>query len=147
MTNTSDTTLVRELAPTGVLRAALNMGNPVLAHSRTAPERPAGVTIDLARMLAGRLGVELQLVEFGTPGESGAALSAGAADVGFLAIDPNRARTLRFTSSYVSIEGAYLVREDSQLTDNAEVDRPGTRVVVGTASAYALFLERHLAHA
>lgn len=123
------------------------MGNPVLAHSRTASERPAGVTIDLARLLAGRLGLPLQLLEFDTPGASGAALSSGAADIGFLAVDPVRVQTLRFTSPYVRIEGAYLVRESSPLVINEDVDRPGIRVVVGTASAYALFPERHLSQA
>lgn len=105
------------------------------------------MTIDLARILAGRLGLTLQLLEFDTPGAAGAALSSGAADIGFLAVDPVRAQKLRFTSPYVRIEGAYLVRESSPLVTNEDVDRPGIRVVVGTASAYALFLERHLSQA
>lgn len=138
---------VREFAPTGSLRAALNMGNPVLAHSRTASEKPAGVTIDLARAFGALLGVPVQLLPFNTPGEAGAAIAAGQADIGFLAVDPVRAQSLHFTSPYVEIEGCYLVREDSPLRDSAEVDRPGHRVVVGTASAYALFLARHLCHA
>lgn len=144
---TIEPAIVREFTPAGRLRAALNMGNPVLAHSRTAPERPAGVTIDLARRFAALLGVELELLEFDSAGQSGAAVAAGLADIGFMAIDPKRAEGLHFTTPYVQIEGCYLVREDSPLADNDEVDRAGTRVLAGDGSAYHLFLARALRHA
>jgi polar amino acid transport system substrate-binding protein len=139
--------IIREFSASGRLRAALNMGNPVLAHSRTASERPAGVTVDLARRFAALLGVEVDLLEFESAAASGAAVAAGQADVGFLAIDPKRAEGLHFTSPYVQIEGCYLVRDESPLRDNAQVDRAGTRVVVGDGSAYQLFLSRELKHA
>jgi len=142
-----DPNLVREFAPTGRLRAALNLGNAVLAHSRTAAERPAGVTIDLAQRLAALLGVPAQLLQFDTAAKAGAALAAGEADIGFMAIDPKRAEAIHFTAPYVQIEGCYLVREGSPLRDNEEVDRPGTRVVAGEGSAYELFLSRQLRHA
>ena len=142
-----DESTLRAIAPTGRLRAALNMGNPVLAHSKTSSEQPAGVTIDLARKFAALLGLELELLQFDTPGESGAAIAAGAADIGFLAIDPKRAEGIHFTTPYVQIEGCYLVRQDSPLQHIDEVDRDGTRVVVGVGSAYGLFLARHLKRA
>jgi len=142
-----DAALAREFAPTGRLRAALNLGNAVLAHSRTAAERPAGVTIDLARRFAQLLGLEAELLQFDTAAKSGAAVAAGDADIGFMAIDPKRAEAIHFTSPYVQIEGCYLVRETSPLQRNEEVDRAGTRVVVGDGSAYELFLSRHLQHA
>ncbi|HMA09461.1 MAG TPA: transporter substrate-binding domain-containing protein, partial [Ramlibacter sp.] len=123
---TLDTSLVREFAPTGRLRVALNMGNPVLAHSKTARERPAGVTIDLARAFASMLGVEVSFQEYDSAALSGAALADGLADVAFLAIDPKRAERIHFTSPYVEIEGCYLVRNDSALRDNSGVDQPGT---------------------
>jgi polar amino acid transport system substrate-binding protein len=144
---TIEASVVREFAPTGRLRAALNLGNAVLAHSHTASERPAGVTIDLARKFAEVLGVPVELVEYETAGISGAAVAAGAADIGFMAIDPKRAEGVHFTSPYVQIEGCYLVRNASPLAKNDDVDRPGTRVVVGDGSAYHLFLARVLQHA
>jgi len=139
--------IVREFTPSGRLRAALNLGNAVLAHSHTASERPAGVTIDLARRFAALLGVEAELLEFDTAAKAGAAVAASQADIGFMAIDPKRAESVRFTTPYVHIEGCYLVRSDSALRSNDEVDRPGTRVVVGDGSAYHLFLARHLQQA
>ena len=144
---TIDLSLTREFAPTGRLRVALNMGNAVLAHSKTARERPAGVTIDLARAFAGLLGVEVSFQEYASAAHSGGALADGLADVGFLAIDPKRAERIHFTPPYVEIEGCYLVRTDSALQDNAAVDQPGTVLVVGDGSAYELFLSRTLKHA
>ena len=45
------------------------------------------------------------------------------------------------------IEGSYLVRQDSPLQRNEDVDRPGVRVAVGKGSAYDLFLTREIKHA
>jgi polar amino acid transport system substrate-binding protein len=142
-----DPSLAREFAPGGRLRAALNMGNPVLAHSQTASERPAGVSIDLAREFARRLGVAVDFTEFDTPGHALEAIAGGAADIGFLAVDPERAQSLHFTPHYVEIEGSYLVPQDSPIQRTEEVDVAGMQVVVGVASAYDLFLKRHLKHA
>ncbi|MDB0568259.1 ABC transporter substrate-binding protein [Ralstonia solanacearum] len=143
---TIDPTLLAELAPTGALRAAINLGNPILA-GLDAQRQPAGVSIDLANALAQRLGVALQLVVVDAAGKSVDVVSQEQADVGFFAIDPRRAASLRFTEPYVLIEGWYLVRADSPIRGNAEVDRAGHRVVVGQGSAYDLFLTRELRHA
>jgi polar amino acid transport system substrate-binding protein len=139
--------LAREFAPGGKLRASLNMGNPVLAHSHTAAEKPAGVTIDLSREFARELGVDVEFLQFDTAAKSVAALASGEADIGFMAIDPLRAETTHFTPAYVQIEGYYLVREDSAIRANADVDRTGTRIVMGAGSAYGLYLQRHIQHA
>lgn len=144
---TAPSSLVAQFAPTGVLRASLNMGNPVLAHSRTSTEKPAGVSIDLARELARELGVQASFLQFENAARSVEALAAGSADVGFMAIDPLRADSIQFTTAYVQIEGAYLVPQGSPLTANEQVDRPGTTIVVGAGSAYALYLKRALQHA
>lgn len=141
------TDLAKEFAPTGKLRASLNMGNPVLAHSHTAKETPAGVTIDLSREFARELGVEVDFLQFDTAAKSVAALAGGEADIGFMAIDPLRAETTHFTPAYVQIEGYYLVPEDSPIQTNADVDRAGTRIVMGAGSAYGLYLTRHIKNA
>lgn len=131
------------LAPGGTLRAAINLGNPLLA-ARDTGAGARGVSVDLAGELATRLGLPLALVVVDTAAQSVAAVRDGAADVGFFAIDPARGAGLGFTAPYLLIEGSYLVREDSPLQRNEEVDRPGARVVVGQGSAYDLFLTRAL---
>ena len=139
--------VVAAFAPTGKLRAAINLGNPILAGTDPATGAPRGVSVDLAREFARRLGVELELVAFDAAGKSVDAVAGERADIGFFAIDPLRAAQIAFTAPYVLIEGCYLVRNDSPLRGNDEVDRAGQVVVVGQGSAYDLHLSRALKHA
>jgi polar amino acid transport system substrate-binding protein len=132
------------LAPAGRLRASINLGNPILARRDPASGEAVGVSVDLARSLADQLGVPLALLTFDAAAKSVDAVKGDQADIGFFAIDPLRGEGIRFTAAYVLIEGAYLVRQGSPLTNNAEVDRPGTRVMVGKGSAYDLFLTREI---
>ena len=138
--------LIKAFAPTGVLRASLNMGNPVLAN-RDSQGKPFGISIDLAMQLGKKLGVPVELIVNETAGKSVATLEAGRADIGFFAIDPERGRDIAFTAAYVQIEGYYLVRDNSSIQRNEQVDVATNRIVVGKGSAYDLFLTRHLKHA
>ena len=139
--------LRQAFAPTGRLRASINLGNPILARRAPGADAPTGVSVDLAGALAQQLGLDIELLVFDTANQSVLAVREERADIGFFAIDPLRGEGLRFTAPYVLIEGSYLVPESSALTRNEEVDRPGTRVVVGQGSAYDLFLSRALQHA
>ena len=134
------------LAPTGKLRAAINFGNPVLA-GRDASGEPCGISVDLARELARRLGVAIEFVPYDAAGKVVEGLKSQAWDVCFLAIDPLRAADISFSAPYAVIEGVYLVAEASPVQSNAEVDRAGTRVGVIVGSAYDLHLSRELKQA
>jgi polar amino acid transport system substrate-binding protein len=134
-------------APSGTLRASINLGNPILAMIDTASGRAVGVSVDLARALGERLGLPVELVEFNTAAKSVDAVTNGQADIGFFAIDPLRGASLHFTAAYVLIEGCYMVRETSPLRSNEEVDRAGVRVTTSKGSAYDLYLSRELKHA
>jgi polar amino acid transport system substrate-binding protein len=134
---------VAELGSTGKLRAAINYGNPILAN-RGPDGQPVGVSVDLAREAARRLGLPIELVTFTSAGNTVEAIKARQVDLAFVAIDPVRAADMEYTAPYVVIEGAYLVRNAAPLQRNEDIDRPGTRVVVGRGSAYDLFLTREL---
>ena len=136
-----------ELAPTGKLRAAINFGNPILAARDPSTGEPRGVSVDLSRELARRLGVPVQFVTYDAAGKVVEGLKSGAWDVAYVAIDPARAVDISYTAPYVVIEGAYLVPQGSPIRSNADVDREGVRVAVGAGSAYDLFLSRNLKHA
>jgi len=138
---------IRAFAPTGRLRASINTGNPILATADPATGLATGVSVDLARGFAERLGVELELLVFDTAGKSVDAVTEERADIGFFAIDPKRGEGIHFTAPYVLIEGWYAVREGSPVMAMEEVDQAGTRVVVGKGSAYDLFLSRELKNA
>jgi polar amino acid transport system substrate-binding protein len=137
--------VVAALAPTGVLRAVINLGNPVLAQG--APDAPRGVTVDLAHAIADRLGVPVLLDCVDAARRSFGAVAAGSADVGFLAVEPARATEVAFTEPYVLIEGVFAVASSSPLTGADDVDAPGVRVGVKEGSAYDLYLTRTLTHA
>jgi polar amino acid transport system substrate-binding protein len=137
---------VAELAGTGKLRAAINYGNPILAN-RGPDGQPHGVSVDLAREAARRLGVPVELVTFTSAGNTVEAIKARQVDLAFVAIDPVRAADMEYTAPYVIIEGAYAVRTASPLQRNEDVDRAGTRVAVGRGSAYDLHLTRELKNA
>ncbi|CAN5774345.1 ABC transporter substrate-binding protein [soil metagenome] len=134
---------VAELGSTGKLRAAINLGNPILA-SRGPSGEPQGVSVDLAREAARRLGLPIELVAFNSAGNVVEAVKARQVDLAFVAIDPVRAADTDYTAPYVIIEGAYLVRNESPLQRNDEVDRAGTRIVVGRGSAYDLYRTREI---
>lgn len=138
--------VVKELAPTGKLRAAINLGNAVLAQKLPNGEL-GGVTVALARELGKRIGVPVELVEFRAAGRAVAAMQAGEVQLAFIAIEPKRAAQIEFSPPYVVIEGTYMVRKDSPLKTIADVDRPGIRIGTGLASAYDLFLTRTLKQA
>jgi polar amino acid transport system substrate-binding protein len=135
------------LAPHGTLRAAINFGNTVLARRGATLDEAGGVSVAIARELARRLDIPLQLVPFDGAGDVVAVAKNDVFDVAFMAIDPLRKNDVSFTAPYVLIEGGYLVRDDSPLTRVDEVDVPGTRMTVGNRSAYDLYLTRTIKHA
>jgi len=137
--------IAEDLAPGGVLRASINLGNPVLAQG--TPAEPAGVTVDIAREVGARLGVPVEFVCFDAARKSYEAMAAGRADICFLAVEPEREAEVAFTAPYVVIEGVFAVPRDSAMTTVADVDRAGVRVGVKRGSAYDLFLSRILGHA
>jgi len=140
--------LARQFAPTGAFRVAINYGNAVLAQRDPAGgDEPRGVSADLARELARRLGLEPTFIGFDAAGRVADAVARGEIDVLFLAIDPVRAADIDFTGPYVLIEGGYAVRDDSPLRAIEEVDRPGVHIAAAKGSAYDLHLARTLKHA
>ena len=138
---------VKDLAPTGKLRAAINLSNIVLAQHGPSGGDPVGVTPDLARELGKRLNVPVELIKFDAAGKVFEAAKSGQWDVAFLAIEPVRAAEIAFTAPYVIIQGIYLVPKDSPRKTLADMDRDGVRIGVNKGSAYDLFLTRTLKNA
>jgi polar amino acid transport system substrate-binding protein len=139
--------VVSELAPTGVLRAAINMGNFLLVTGRTSAGDPEGVAPDMAREIASRLGVPVAYVPYARPGELADAAGTGVWDIGLIGAEPQRAEKIAFTPAYVEIEATYLVPAGSPLKTIADVDKPGVRIAVSARSAYDLWLARNIKHA
>jgi polar amino acid transport system substrate-binding protein len=139
--------LVSELAPTGVLRAAINLSNFLLVTGRSANGDPEGVSPDMARAIAAKLGVEVRYVPFERPSALADAAGTNVWDIGLIGAEPARAEKIAFTAAYVEIESTYLVPEGSPLKTVADVDKAGIRIAVTAGSAYDLWLERNIKHA
>lgn len=135
------------LAPTGVLRAGINLSNGLLVSGRDAQGNPDGVSPDMARAIAAALGVPCSLVYYKTPGEVADAVARGEWDIGLIGAEPQRAATIAFTPAYAEIEACYAVRSGSPAQTNADVDKPGTSIVTTARAAFTLWLERNIRHA
>lgn len=139
--------ITSQLAPTGILRVAINYGNAVLAARNAQSGELSGTSVDLARELGKRLNVPVDFTGFPTAGKVVDEVKTGKLDLMFLAIDPLRANEISYTAAYVVIEGAYAVPNASAIKANEDVDQKGIRVVVGKGSAYDLYLTREIKNA
>ncbi len=137
---------IAELTPTGKLRVGLNMSNFLLT-AKDAAGAPIGVAPDLGRELGKRLGVEVELVPYASPGLLADDANKNQWDVGFLGAEPQRASEIDFTPAYVEIEATYLVPPGSNLQRPAQVDAKGIRIAVPERSAYELWLTRNIKNA
>lgn len=139
-------TFINELAPNGTLRVGINLGNPLLA-SLDDKKNPKGISVDLANELAKQLQLTPHFTTFQKAGDTVDAIKSNLVDLVFVAIDPVRGADIDYSPAYVQIEGGYMVKSNSPITANDQVDQTNTRVVVGKGSAYDLYLTRELKHA
>jgi polar amino acid transport system substrate-binding protein len=139
--------ILRALAPSGVLRAGINMSNMLLVSARTDSGGPAGVAPDMAAGIAACLGVPVRYVPYPRPGELADDAPNDAWDIGLIGAEPQRAEHILFTPAYAEIEATYLVPPGSPITAIDAVDAPGVRIAVAARAAYDLWLERNIRHA
>jgi polar amino acid transport system substrate-binding protein len=140
-------TVRAQLAPTGVLRAGINLSNFLLVTGRSESGEPTGVAPDMAREIATALGVAVKYVTFKSPGELGDQVGKDVWDIGLIGAEPQRAEKIQFTAAYVEIEATYMVPEGSPIKSIADVDRKGVRIAVSARSAYDLWLVNNIRNA
>ena len=138
---------IQELAPSGILRVCINTGNALLAQQDPHTHELQGISVMLAERLAHTHKLQLHTVLVNTAKASVAAVANKEADIGFFAIDPERAKDVYFTRAYVYIDACYMTRKSSGLRSLQDIDQAGVRIVVGAGSAYDLFLSRHVQNA
>jgi polar amino acid transport system substrate-binding protein len=138
---------LRALAPSGTLRAGINMSNFLLVSSRTPDGGPAGVSPDMARAIADNLGLALEYVTYPNPGVLADAATRDEWDIALIGAEPQRAEVISFTPAYTEIEATYLVPAGSPLQAISDVDTAGTRIAVAERTAYGLWLDRNIRNA
>ena len=139
--------ILGDLARNGRLRAAINLGNPILAQRVSNGDGAAGVTVELAKELASRLEVPLDLVKFDSAGRVFEAIGVSDLSVVFLAIEPVREKEILFTAPYVLIEGNFVVRTEHAAQLPSQIDSEAEAIAVVSGSAYDLYLSRHVKNA
>ncbi len=140
-------TVRAELVEPGVLNAGVNLGNILLVTGKSPSGAPEGISPDMAKAIAERLGVPVNYNTYATPGAVADAIGRNEWDIGLIAAEPKRAETIAFCSAYVEIEATYLVAEGAPLRTIDDVDKPGVRIAVSNRAAYDLYLSRTLQHA
>lgn len=138
---------IHELASNGILRVCINTGNAMLAQQDPNTHEPQGISVMLAERLAQAHNLQLDTTVVSTAKAAVSTVANKKADIGFFAIDPERANDVYFTRAYVYIDACYMTRKASGLQSLQDIDQAGVRVVVGAGSAYDLFLSRHMQHA
>jgi polar amino acid transport system substrate-binding protein len=139
--------VISDLAPTGVVRAGINLSNFLLVTGISPAGDPEGVAPDLAREIATRLDVPVKYVAFKSPGELADKAVSGVWDIGLIGAEPQRAETISFSPAYAEIEATYLLPFGSALKTIADVDAAGVRIAVTGRAAYGLWLDRNIKHA
>ncbi|MDH5356033.1 MAG: transporter substrate-binding domain-containing protein [Gammaproteobacteria bacterium] len=136
-----------ELAPHGVLRVGINLANFLLVTGREENGDPEGVSADMGRAIAEKLDLPVEYILYDTPGEVADAAQQDAWDIANIGAEPERAKTIAFTSAYCEIESTYLVPAHSSIQSIDEVDAEGNRIAVYARAAYGLWLIDHIKQA
>ena len=133
-----------ELAPTGKLRVGLILSNQVLVTKDPSTGELRGVTINLGKALAQRLGVPFEPVGYANPAALVKSFGTNQWDIAFLAFDPARAQEVDFSPPYMEVDNTYLVTASSKVSAIERADQAGVTIAVPERSAPDLFLSRNL---
>ena len=139
--------VVKQLAPKGYIRAAINLSNFLLVTGKETNGDPQGVSPDMARALANELNVDIKLISFNRPGELADAIQDDAWDIGNIANEPARAKSITFSLPYTTIESTFLIRNGYNIKTLRDVDKKGIKIAVAERSAYDLWLTQNIKNA
>ena len=139
--------VIKQLAPKGYLRAAINLSNFLLVTGKESNGDPQGVSPDMAKALANELNVDIKLITFNRPGELADAILEDAWDIGNIANEPERAKSITFSLPYTTIESTFLIRNGLNINSIQDVDKKGIKIAVAERSAYDLWLTENIKNA
>jgi polar amino acid transport system substrate-binding protein len=98
----------------------------------------------MARALAHELGVDIKLISFSRPGELADAIFEDKWDIGNIANESERAKSITFSLPYTSIESTFLFRKHLNFNTIKDIDQEGIRIAVAERSAYDLWLTENI---
>ena len=129
-----------KIAPLGVLRVGLNMSNFLLVSGEDKLGLPEGVSPDVGKKIAEELNVACKLIKFGRPGLLADAVNDDLWDIGNIAYEKERSKTIDFSDPYVNIDANFIYKNKDNFKSNEEINSPGIKIAVAERSAYDLWL-------
>ncbi len=136
--------IIKKIAPTGVLRVGVNMSNFLLVNSKDKLGVIDGVSPGIGKKLAKELNISFEIVQFENPGLLADAVENNEWDVGNIASEKERSKTIDFSDPYVNIDANFLFREEDNFKNNNDIDQSGIKIAVFKRSAYDLWLTENL---
>jgi len=128
------------IAPKNVLRIGINMSNFLLVNKDSTFSKPEGLSPEIGKLLAKELGINYEFVTFKNPGLLADAIDYDKWDVGNFAYEKKRAEIIDFSNPYVNIDANFLLRKNSEINQNHDVDNKNNKIAVVNRSAYDLWL-------
>ena len=132
--------IIKKIAPTGVLRVGVNMSNFLLVNSKDKLGVIDGVSPGIGKKLAKELNISFEIVQFANPGLLADAVNNNEWDIGNIASEKERRKTIDFSDPYVNIDANFLFREEDNFKNNNDIDQSGIQIAVFERSAYDLWL-------
>ena len=132
--------IIKKIAPTGVLRVGVNMSNFLLVNSKDKLGVIDGVSPGIGKKLAKELNISFEIVQFANPGLLADAVDNNEWDIGNIASEKERGKTIDFSDPYVNIDANFLFREEDNFKNNNDIDQSGIQIAVFERSAYDLWL-------
>ena len=132
--------IIKKIAPTGVLRIGVNMNNFLLVNSKDKLGVVDGVSPGIGKKLAKELNISFEIVQFANPGLLADAVDNNEWDIGNIASEKERGKTIDFSDPYVNIDANFLFREEDNFKNNNDIDQSGIKIAVFERSAYDLWL-------
>ena len=132
--------IIKKIAPTGVLRVGVNMSNFLLVNSKDSLGLVDGVSPGIGKKLAKELNLSFKMVEFANPGLLADAVNNNSWDIGNIASEKERDKTIDFSDPYVNIDANFLFRAEDNFKNNSDIDQSGIQIAVFKRSAYDLWL-------
>lgn len=135
--------MATDLAPTGTFRVGMNGNNATLVR-RGADGTVGGLSADLGRFIAGRLGVPYEPVVYESSTPFTASFRKSEWDIVLTGKNAVVAELLDFSADLFLIDYVYVAAPGRAFAAPAEVDRPGVRIAVPRNASADVFLSRTL---
>jgi polar amino acid transport system substrate-binding protein len=132
-----------EIAPMGKLRYGLNASNAALS-SRTPDGGFVGISIDLGKFVAGKLGASFEPAVYASTGDFTRSFDRGEWDITVIGTSPGAREKFSFTPDVLLVDYVYLSRPGRAFASAADVDRPGVKVGASENGSGSQFLKRTL---